>query len=518
MRKALLFTITLFWLSAPAAALEWSAIRGKISGSPVEVMIHPKDPQRIYLATEKGVYLSAADEAWRRLFSLSGKHQIYTLYISPLNPNQIYVGSSRGLYVSGDSGKHWKVIYEGTGYVDKAVFTVTMDDQARLWIGTAKGILSRGSGENGWIKEEGAPDVAVHKGIFLAPSKRLLFLTERGIYARTQRAISEVLPIMRGESDEIPDEEGQTAEEATPVKKDAGLVWVPDQNKVYAVLRRWVWESADGGENWHRLTMAPSDEGIQMTAGTNTFYMATDNGLYEWVSQKNQFNTLNQGLPDNKVMATGFSREGQCLIAAGANAIYKTSLSRIYWAPSDERGLGVDSDNLLKHFENEPTIKELQNVAIHYAEVHPEKIQEWRRRAAKKAWLPQLSISRDMGEDNNVDVDRGGTGDPDRFIEGPEDRTSDWAVDVSWDLGELVWNSDQTSIDTRSRLLVELREDILNQLTHLYFERRRLQIEILLNPYKELDMRIEKELKLQELTAQIDALCGGYLSQRVSGS
>jgi hypothetical protein len=30
----------------------------------------------------------------------------------------------------------------------------------------------------------------------------------------------------------------------------------------------------------------------------------------------------------------------------------------------------------------------------------------------------------------------------------------DWNVSLSWDLGELIWNGDQTSIDVRSKLMV----------------------------------------------------------------
>ena len=131
----------------------------------------------------------------------------------------------------------------------------------------------------------------------------------------------------------------------------------------------------------------------------------------------------------------------------------------------------------------------------------------------KKAWLPTVSFTTDAGKDQNVDLDRGGTADPDTFIIGPPEKSTDWHVGLSWNMGELIWNDDQTSIDTRSKLMVELRDDLLNEVTHLYFERRQLQVEIWLHPPKELPLKLEKELKLQELTAGIDALTGGYFSR-----
>jgi hypothetical protein len=82
-------------------------------------------------------------------------------------------------------------------------------------------------------------------------------------------------------------------------------------------------------------------------------------------------------------------------------------------------------------------------------------------------------------------------------------------------LGELVWNNDQTSIDTRSRLMVQLRDDVLNEVTRLYFERKRLQAELLHSPPQGVMEKVEKELRLQELTADIDAITGFYLSMRL---
>jgi hypothetical protein len=63
--------------------------------------------------------------------------------------------------------------------------------------------------------------------------------------------------------------------------------------------------------------------------------------------------------------------------------------------------------------------------------------------------------------------------------------------------------------------MVQLRDDILNEVTRLYFERRKLQIEFITSPPKETSAKLDKILRLQELTAGIDALTGGYLSKRI---
>lgn len=64
--------------------------------------------------------------------------------------------------------------------------------------------------------------------------------------------------------------------------------------------------------------------------------------------------------------------------------------------------------------------------------------------------------------------------------------------------------------------MVELRDDILDQVNKLYFERLRLKMELASLSIEDLKKRNEKELKLQELTASLDALTGGYFSHQIA--
>ena len=66
-----------------------------------------------------------------------------------------------------------------------------------------------------------------------------------------------------------------------------------------------------------------------------------------------------------------------------------------------------------------------------------------------------------------------------------------------------------------SSLGVQLRNDILDDLRRAYYERKRVQFEIMTNPPKDLNARFEKELRLQELTHTIDDLTGNYLSDYI---
>lgn len=161
---------------------------------------------------------------------------------------------------------------------------------------------------------------------------------------------------------------------------------------------------------------------------------------------------------------------------------------------------------------NEPSIQELQREAIQYAEVSPDKISDWRSRAARKAWLPNVSVGVDRNTTDLWHWEGGSTTKVDDDILRKGNDTIDWDVSLTWDLGDLIYNDDQTSIDSRSKLTVQLRNDILEELNSAYFERKRLNGQLNTITEKSSAAYAEKALKIEELTAKIDGLTGGYLS------
>ena len=66
--------------------------------------------------------------------------------------------------------------------------------------------------------------------------------------------------------------------------------------------------------------------------------------------------------------------------------------------------------------------------------------------------------------------------------------------------------------------MVQLRNDVLDEVTKLYFERRRLQVELYNNPAQDEKEKLLKRFRLEELTANIDGLTGGYLTRKINNS
>jgi hypothetical protein len=73
-------------------------------------------------------------------------------------------------------------------------------------------------------------------------------------------------------------------------------------------------------------------------------------------------------------------------------------------------------------------------------------------------------------------------------------------------------SSERIRVINEAQDIVKLRDKVLDEVTRIYFDRRRLQVEQVLSPSSNLKDQIKEELRLQELTASIDALTGGRFS------
>lgn len=181
---------------------------------------------------------------------------------------------------------------------------------------------------------------------------------------------------------------------------------------------------------------------------------------------------------------------------------------------------------------SEPSVVEAQRMAIEYAEVSPDKIRSWRNAARWKALMPKLSFGLGESRDDNGEIYTSATSH--YYYTAPQKIGQDWDVDLSWDLSDLIWNDAQTSIDVRSKLMVQLRNEILQEVTRLYFERKRLMMEMQTDGERQSSggARVkgqgsggkgqrawsmeEKVIRIEELTAHIDALTGGRFSEALS--
>jgi len=192
------------------------------------------------------------------------------------------------------------------------------------------------------------------------------------------------------------------------------------------------------------------------------------------------------------------------------NSFLPETLETPIWIPSLER---VDLFRAL--IQAEPTARDLHRAVIDDANVRNQKISRWHKESRVASLFPSFSFGRDFSRGNNINIDRGSSSVADIFVDGPDDTDEGWDLDVKWNVGDFIWSSSQTSIDSREKLMVELRNDLLAEATRIYYERRRLQMEIVLTPSTDERDHLEKLLRMDELTALLDAMSGGAYGESV---
>jgi len=171
---------------------------------------------------------------------------------------------------------------------------------------------------------------------------------------------------------------------------------------------------------------------------------------------------------------------------------------------------------LILNFKSEPKVQKVQEQAVNYAHATPKVVDSWKNRIRQAAWAPRLTTSggRDLDRDESVRTRAGDTG----IIH--QKGSINWNFDIKaeWHLSDLIFNRDEIYVSRESVRQNMLRQEILEDVTRIYFERRRLQVLQTLNIEENTQEKVLQQLKIQELTARLDGFTGGWFSEQIYAS
>jgi hypothetical protein len=182
---------------------------------------------------------------------------------------------------------------------------------------------------------------------------------------------------------------------------------------------------------------------------------------------------------------------------------------------------------LLQIIKSEPSAKEVQTATLRYYKLEPERIDSMARAARLKGLVPEIETGIDRSDSNSLNQTAdgqffgalGGAAGINQPIPNPlgyKDRTwglqdsNSWHVKGVWNLDRLVFNAE--GLDVKS--LNSLEENLVREVTTLYFSRRRLLATLILNPPEEEEEVFYELQRLDELTATLDALTGGMFAAK----
>jgi hypothetical protein len=252
-----------------------------------------------------------------------------------------------------------------------------------------------------------------------------------------------------------------------------------------------------------RPALPPGAIAQRVAEGLGRLWLATDRGLLEAADPAGPWRRL--------ALPSGSSEAGVLFAAPGS--VHAAIGEALYAAGPARRPV---PRAILAELPVDPEIERVHRAALAYLGLGPARIEAMRRGVGRRGWLPRLVLagaaSRDR--DRGTDVDEVVTsGSFYRLVDQDEGRARDGALSVAftWELGDLFYNPEEIDLSREAREVIELRDDILDEITQLYFERRRVLVELGAAQTPEEALRLR--LRAAELAAGIDAWTGGWFSR-----
>ncbi len=183
------------------------------------------------------------------------------------------------------------------------------------------------------------------------------------------------------------------------------------------------------------------------------------------------------------------------------------------------------NDLVFKVLKAEPKIQDLHRVALEFAGIPTgQKFSAYKRQARIRNIIPDLDASVNKANQNFFSIE---TNANDSFNSGTSSISSDFeknnlnrddnnvntGVKLSWKLGNLIYDPEINNINTSARITANVRENILTELTQIYYARKELLYRLLDESFHdEMQQLFTDKLKLAEYTAQLDARTGAWFS------
>lgn len=264
-------------------------------------------------------------------------------------------------------------------------------------------------------------------------------------------------------------------------------------------------------EVW-RPALPPGASALRVARHFGRLWLATDRGLLE---------AEHIGGPWHRAAAPAGSRAVRDL-AGRRDALFVATPAGLLVgrreAPSAAR-----APRAVSWGENEPSIDAVRRVALRYLDLGPKRIEGLHRGLARRGWLPiaSLRVARDESTSWTRERDEAFlTGEVRRTVDRDRDRDRDLEVSVSfsWDFGDIAYNPESIDVSREAREIIELRDDVLDEVNQLYFERRRALAELAATPPDDAASALRLRLRAAELAAGIDAWTGGWFSAQLGAS
>lgn len=261
---------------------------------------------------------------------------------------------------------------------------------------------------------------------------------------------------------------------------------------------------------WERLRPAwlPGAEPARLGVAAGRLWLATDRGLLEAASPAGPWRRAAPPAGATPIAA----------LAAGGEVVYAAGVRGLLVGRPESRAVAVTPPAPPGSAREEPTIDQLRVAALRYLDLGPEGIRQLRRGVRRRGWLPRLELrgSYAGARSRQRDHDEAFTSGALRLLYDRErERIRDFGVSAAlvWDFADLAFHPESIDVSKEAREVIELRDDVLDEISQLYFERRRALLDLAALPSKSGVEAARLRLRAEELASGLDAWTGGWWSR-----
>jgi hypothetical protein len=209
-------------------------------------------------------------------------------------------------------------------------------------------------------------------------------------------------------------------------------------------------------------------------------------------------------------------------LAAAQDELEEPGAEEVPAAPQKKPVSRASIKRLFQIIRSEMAIRDVQLAASRHYQLEPKRIHALARNARLKGLIPNFSASFSNEIGNRFTNTKDGlfpllpnpanNPNPNFYKERvaeANDQVS-WSVSASWDLDRLIFAAE--SLDAKS--LTGLEENLIREVTTLFFSRRRVLASLILSPPDDDEEFFYELMRLDELSATLDAFTGGRFSKK----
>jgi hypothetical protein len=369
------------------------------------------------------------------------------------------------------------------------VASVALGPDGASWAATEVGLFRRDAGSTGFVRETSIPAgrvLAVRSAgleVWAASRRRLWRRTSEGIFEPVVDALSD----------------GRWELCDALELGESTLICVPDG----------LWRVAGDEVDWIDLG-ATRLRGLALAS--TTVWIASESGLVGYSAS-----SLEARSPVAPEPVGTLAREvGD--VALGSRGLVVATAGGVATLSLEARGSA--RPGLSKSGPSEREVEQLRRAVLAYLSLSPGRLSRTEARADRAGLLPSVRATFGIDRDRSHSRDRDevfSSGAIRNLFDSVSDRETNVSVglQLSWELARLRDPDDAIAISRERRERIELRDQVLDRVNRLYFERLRVLAQLAELPAAASAERTELEIRERELRAGLDGWSGGAFSQLV---